>query len=218
MPLRVAVLASGRGSNLLALLKAIDAGELDAAVTLVVTDRPGAGCLEHARAHGVPAIVELPRQKGESREDYDGRLLEVLRAEAPDLVVLAGFMRILTPALVDAFAGRMVNVHPALLPSFKGAHGIRDTLAAGAPLAGCTTHFVTSDLDGGPMILQAAVPVLPDDDPASLAARVLRLEHRVLPRTVQLIAEGRVRLEGGRVRIDADAPDEHDALLSHGCA
>lgn len=221
VPLRVAVLASGRGSNLKALLKAIDKGLVDASVTLVITDRPGAGCLEHARDHGVPAVVELPRETDESRASYDARLLPVLAAEAPDLVVLAGFMRILTPVVLSPFAGRVVNIHPALLPSFKGAHGIRDTLAAGAPLAGCSTHFVTPDLDGGPLILQAALAVAPDDDQASLGARVLGLEHQILPRTVQLIAEGRVSIdsESGLVRIAPGAawtPTVADALYSHG--
>lgn len=220
MPLRVAVLASGRGSNLQALLRAIDGGRVDARVGLVLTDRPGAPCLEHARAHRVPAVVELPRERGESGAAYDVRLRDALAAERPELVVLAGFMRILGPAFLSAFAGRTVNIHPALLPSFKGAHGVRDALAAGAPLAGCTTHFVTADLDGGPMVLQAALAVAPDDDEASLAARVLRLEHQLLPRTVQLIAEDRVRVGAdGRVRIAAGPswePAVRDALYSHG--
>lgn len=219
MPLRVAVLASGRGSNLQALLQAIDDGRVDARVTLVLTDRPGAPCLEHARTHGIPAVVELPREAGEPRDAYDGRLRDTLLAESPDLVVLAGFMRILGPTVLSPFVGRVVNIHPALLPSFKGAHGIRDTLAAGAPLAGCTTHLVTDDLDGGPMILQAALRVSPDDTEESLAARVLALEHRLLPRTVQLIAEDRVRVEDGRVRVlpgPSWGPRGAGALYSHG--
>lgn len=193
--LRVAVLASGSGSNLQSLLAKSKQGLVDAKVTLVVTDRPGADCLDHARAAGVPAIVELPQLDGESREAYDARLIECLEAEAPDLIVLAGFMRILTPAFCDAFAGQIVNIHPSLLPKHKGAHGIRDTLAAGDAEAGCTTHWVTAELDGGPHILQARLAV-EDDDQASLAARVLKLEHWLLPRTVQLIAEGRVAADG----------------------
>lgn len=218
--LRVAVLASGRGSNLQALLRAIDDGRVDARVGIVLTDRSGAPCLEHARRHGVPALVELPREKGEARDAYDARLRDALSAESPDLVVLAGFMRILGPAVLSAFPSRVVNIHPALLPSFKGAHGIRDTLAAGAPLAGCTTHLVTGELDGGPMVLQAALAVAPDDTEETLAARVLRLEHQLLPRTVQLIAEDRVRVGGdGRVRIAPGPswePAVPDALYSHG--
>ncbi|MGB1585984.1 MAG: phosphoribosylglycinamide formyltransferase [Thermoplasmatota archaeon] len=194
--LRVAVLASGSGSNLQSILAKSKQGLLDATVSLVITDRPGAGCLDHARAAGVPAIVELPRLDGESRDAYDARLIECLAAEAPDLIVLAGFMRILSPSFCDAFAGQIINIHPALLPKHKGAHGIRDTLAAGDAEAGCTTHWVTAELDGGPHILQARLPVHADDTQASLAARVLRMEHWLLPRTIQLIAEGRVASDG----------------------
>lgn len=201
MTLRIAILASGRGSNMDAILAASADGRLDARVTLVVSDKPDAPALSKAQAAGVAATVALEPEPGESRADYDARLIEALQAEDPDLIVLAGFMRILTPAFCDAFTGRIINIHPALLPSFKGAHGIRDTLAGGASLAGCTTHFVTADLDGGPIILQAAVAIAADDDEDSLAARVLRLEHQLLPRTIQLIAEGRVEVDGGRVRI-----------------
>lgn len=199
--LRIAVLASGRGSNMDSLLQRSREGLVDADVGLVVTDRPCAPCVQKAKEAGVPAVVELPPEKGESREAYDRRLLDVLEAERPDLVVLAGFMRILTPSFCQALAGRILNIHPALLPAFRGAHGIRDTLRGGAKLAGCTTHLVTPELDDGPIVLQAALAVRPDDDEDSLAARVLRLEHQVLPRTVQLFAEDRVRVEDGTVRI-----------------
>lgn len=194
--LRIAVLASGSGSNLDSILQKSKDGLLDANVVLVVTDKPGAPCIAKARAAGVPATLELPRLDDESRDCYDARLIEALGAEAPDLVVLAGFMRILTPAFCTAFAGRIVNIHPALLPRHKGAHGIRDTLASGDSEAGCTTHFVTAQLDGGPTILQAALAVEPNDTVDTLAARVLRMEHWLLPRTIQLIAEGRVHPDG----------------------
>ncbi len=199
--LRLAVLASGRGSNLQALLDAIDAGWVDARVDLVICDRPAAPCLALARERGVPAVLELRSTPGQKRTDYDAQLLEVLQSESPDLVVLTGFMRILGPTLCEAFPNRMVNIHPALLPAFKGAHGIRDTLQAGARIAGCTTHFVTADLDGGPIILQAALAVGADDTKERLAARVLELEHQILPCTIQRIAEGRVTLNCGKVRI-----------------
>ncbi len=205
MTLRIAVLASGRGSNMVSLLDKISEGIVDAQVTLVVTDKPGAGCIEKARAADVPAWLELPKSPGESRDDYDARLIACLEAEEPDLVVLAGFMRILTPSFCEAFAGRIINIHPALLPSFKGAHGVKDTLAGGARLAGCTTHFVTADLDGGPIILQAALAVMEGETAEELAARVLVLEHQILPRTVQLIAEGRISIQDGRAHI-ADGP------------
>lgn len=194
--MRVAVLASGSGSNLQSILAKSKQGLIDAEVTLVVTDKPGAGCLQHARDARVPAIVELPRLEGESRDAYDERLIGALSTEAPDLIVLAGFMRILTPTFCDAFAGQIINIHPALLPKHKGAHGIRDTLAAGDEVAGCTTHWVTAELDGGATILQASLPVAEGDDQQSLAARVLRMEHWLLPRTIQLIAEGRVAADG----------------------
>jgi phosphoribosylglycinamide formyltransferase 1 len=208
MTLRITVLASGRGSNLEALLGAIRSGLVDAQVTLVVSDRPGAPCLEKARQAGVPATLELLPETGESRTLYEGRLLDVLRAEQPDLIVLAGFMRILSPDLVAAFPRRIINIHPALLPAFKGAHGIRDTLRGGAKLAGCTTHYVNAELDGGPIILQAALAIRPDDDEKRLAARVLRLEHQILPRTVQLIAEGRIRFADGHAQV-APGPSWH---------
>ncbi len=208
MGIRIAILASGRGSNMDSILEHCAAGRIDGAVTLVLSDKPGAPCLDKARAAGVAAVLELPKEDGEKRTAYDARLIDALQAEDPDLIVLAGFMRILTPAFCEAFAGRIVNIHPALLPSFKGAHGIRDTLAAGAKLAGCTTHFVTAELDGGPMILQAAIAVRPDDDVDSLAARVLRLEHQLLPRTVQLFAEGRLALDGSV----APGPSWRDAV------
>lgn len=197
MTRNVAVLASGRGSNMESLLRHIADGLVDARVVVVATDRPGAPCIDKAKAAGVPALAELPPEPGESRDAYDARLLDVVEKAGADLVVLAGFMRILTPTFVDALPERIINVHPALLPAFKGAHGIRDTLRGGAKLAGCTTHFVTSDLDAGPIILQAAIAVSPDDDEERLAARVLRLEHQLLPRTVQLLAGGRVAVRDG---------------------
>ncbi|HUR62758.1 MAG TPA: phosphoribosylglycinamide formyltransferase [Candidatus Thermoplasmatota archaeon] len=199
--LRVAVLASGKGSNLQALLTRIAAGDVDAKVVLVVSDRPDAGALDVARGGKVPALLALPPEPGEKRTSYDARLLEALQREHPDLVVLAGYMRIAGPALVRAFAGRIINIHPALLPDFRGLHAVRQALAAGVERAGCTTHIVTDDLDGGPLLLQAWLRVRPGEDESSLQQRILRLEHLVLPRTVQLFAEGRVRTEGGKASL-----------------
>jgi phosphoribosylglycinamide formyltransferase-1 len=193
--MKLAVLASGGGSNFTSILDKINAGMLDANVGLLICDKVDAGCLDTARARGI-THVSLPREPDESRDAYDARLSELLQKEAPDLIVLAGFMRILTPKFVDQFAGRIINIHPALLPKHKGANGVRDTLASGDNIAGATTHFVTSELDGGPTILQASVPVRPDDDLPALQARVLQMEHWLLPRTIQLIAEGRVGLDG----------------------
>jgi phosphoribosylglycinamide formyltransferase-1 len=199
--IRVAVLASGQGSNLQALLDHCRAGRLDATITLVASDKPDSGAVQRARRAGVPAVVELPALEGEKRLAYDERLLAVLLAERPDLVVLAGYMRIVGPSLVQAFAGRMVNLHPSLLPDFRGLGAVRQAIEAGVGRAGCTTHLVTDDLDGGPIVLQASLRVRPGEGEASLRSRILRLEHLVLPRTVQLFAEGRIRVEGGKARI-----------------
>lgn len=192
MTFRIAVLASGTGSNLDSLLEKSKSGLMGADVSFVLSDKPDAMCLQKAKDAGVPAVLALPSEDGESRADYDVRLIEAVDTESPDLIVLAGFMRILTPAFCDAFKGRIINIHPALLPKHKGAHGIRDTLAAGDDVAGCTTHFVTAELDGGPIILQASRPVFPDDTEETLATRVLEMEHRILPRTVDLIANRHV--------------------------
>jgi len=223
MTFRVAVLASGRGSNLDSLLEKSRSGLMAATVSLVLSDKQDAPCLQKAKDAGVPAVLALPREKGESRAAYDGRLTDALQTEDPDLIVLAGFMRILTPAFCDAFAGRIINIHPALLPKHKGAHGIRDTLAAGDTVAGCTTHVVTAELDGGPILLQASRPVLPGDDEETLAARVLELEHRILPRTVDLIARRHVliALDGEVAIADSGSwagrlPPIQDATFSPG--
>lgn len=196
MTLHVAVLASGNGSNLQALLDRIRSGHVQAKVTLVLSDRPDAVALERARKAKVPTVLALPPEPGEKRAAYDARLADVLRAERPDLVVLAGYMRIVGPAVLTAFPGRVVNVHPSLLPAFKGLDAVGQAHAAKVPETGCTTHLVTQDLDGGPILLQAGLKLHPGEDVDTLRRRVLRLEHLVLPRTVQLFAEGRVDPEG----------------------
>jgi len=196
-PLRVAVLASGRGSNLHSLLRHIAAGHVEARVTLVLSDKPDAGALALARKAGVPAVVALPVEPGEAAAAYDDRVLDALRGERPDLVVLAGYLRIVGSAILDAFPGRVVNIHPSLLPAFQGLKAVRKALRAGARVAGCTTHIVTADLDGGPILLQAAIAVRPGEEEAHLASRILQLEHLLLPRTVQLFAEGRIHVANG---------------------
>ncbi len=196
MTLRVAVLASGNGSNLQALLDRIASGHVHAKVVLVAGDKPEAPALERARRAKVPAVLALPPEPGEKRAAYDARLLDVLRAERPGLVVLAGYMRIVGKAITDAYAGRIVNIHPSLLPAFKGLDAVGQAHAAKAAEAGCSTHLVTSDLDGGPVLLQAGLKVRAGDDVEGLRKRILRLEHLLLPRTVQLFAEGRVAPDG----------------------
>jgi phosphoribosylglycinamide formyltransferase-1 len=196
MTLRVAILASGNGSNLQALLDRIKTGHVQAKVTLVASDKPDAQALARARKGGVPAVVALPPEPGEKAAAYDARLAEVLRSDRPDLVVLAGYMRIVGKAVLAAFPGRIVNIHPALLPAFKGLKAVQQALDAGVAEAGCTTHLVTADLDGGPLLVQAGLKVRPGEALETLQGRILALEHLVLPRTVQLFAEGRVDAAG----------------------
>lgn len=198
---RIAVLLSGRGSNFEALLAAASSAGYPGQVVVVGANRGDAKGLETARAAGI-ACFSLRHQDYLERGDFDAALIRALDAYAPDLVVLAGFMRILTPAFVEHYAGRLVNIHPSLLPAFTGLHTHERALAEGVRIHGCTVHFVTADLDHGPIIIQGAVPVLPEDDAQSLAARVLAVEHRIYPLAVRWFCEDRLRLEAGRVRVD----------------
>lgn len=190
----VVVLLSGRGSNLQALVEA------GIPVSGVISNVAGAGGLAIAAARGIPAQVIAHRDFA-SREAFDAALSQAIDRLAPKLVALAGFMRILTPGFAQRYAGRLVNIHPSLLPSFTGLDTHARALAAGVKLHGCTVHFVTAELDHGPIIAQAAVPVRGDDTPDSLAARVLREEHALYPRAVRWFLEGRLVLESGQVRV-----------------
>ncbi|MDF0644906.1 MAG: phosphoribosylglycinamide formyltransferase [Nitrospira sp.] len=208
-PLRIAVLASGRGSNLQAVIDAIEAGRIDATIVAVISNKQDAAALERARKHGLSDIFVDPKPfagRPDSREAYDQALLEVLRRHEVDLVLLAGYMKIVTSLLIEAYANRMMNIHPSLLPAFPGLDVQRKAIDWGCKLAGCTVHFVTEGVDEGPIILQAAVPVLDGDTPDTLAARILEQEHRIYPRAVELFAEGRLRVEGRRVFIDGGKP------------
>lgn len=187
-PLKLGVMASGDGSNLEALVNACRAGSLAATVELLVVNEPGCGALGRAERLGIPCRL-LDHRQQPSREALDGALVEAFRAVAADLVVMAGWMRIVTPRLIEAFPNRLLNLHPSLLPSFKGRDGIGDALAAGVTLAGCTAHLVVPEVDAGPILVQAAVPVLPDDDRERLHARIRVQEHRILPLAVRLAAE-----------------------------
>ena len=200
---RVAVLASGRGSDFQSLVDARDRGELDVDLAVLVCNVPGAAVLDRARRAGVPAVVVDHRPYGKDREAFERAVVKVLREHRVDLVVFAGFMRIVTKYLVSEFPNRIMNIHPSLLPAFPGAHAHRDVLAAGAKVSGCTIHFVDASVDGGPFILQKAVAVLEGDTEETLEARILEWEHRLLPLAVRLFAEGRLRVEGRTVRIDA---------------
>jgi phosphoribosylglycinamide formyltransferase-1 len=213
-PLRLAVLASGRGSNLQAILDAIARGVLDAEVVGVFSDRAKAGALERARSAGIAAESLRPADFA-SREAFDESLFSRAAAVHPDLIVCAGYMRLLGAAQVDAWSGRMINIHPSLLPAFKGLRTHEQALAAGATEHGASVHFVTCELDGGPVIAQARVPVLPRDDASALAARVLEREHPLLVATLTLFAQGRVALRGDGVHVDGRrlaAPLELDGL------
>jgi phosphoribosylglycinamide formyltransferase-1 len=207
----IVVLISGRGTNLQALLEAAATGHwedgLGARVAAVVSNRADAGGLEVARKFGVPRHV-LSHADFDSRESFDDALAQTIDGYAPALVVLAGFMRLLTPAFVRRYEGRLVNIHPSLLPLFPGLNTHRRALAAGVRVHGATVHFVSPDVDSGAIIAQAVVPVRPDDDEATLAARVLTEEHRLLPRAVKLVLEGRVRCEGERVVLDGVGANE----------
>jgi phosphoribosylglycinamide formyltransferase-1 len=199
------VLASGAGTNLQAILDAIAARQLDARVAVVVSNVSGAGALARARDAHVEAVV-IEHGDFAERTAFDAAVVAVLRSHGVELVVLAGFMRLVTDVLLDAFPWRIVNVHPALLPAFPGIHAQRQALEYGVPLTGCTVHFVDRGTDTGPVLAQAVVPVLDDDDEQSLKSRILTREHELLPRVLQWIAEGRVsveapRAEGGRARV-----------------
>lgn len=191
--LRLGVLVSGGGSNLQAILDAIAGGTLDAEVAVVLSNVATAQGLERARKAGVPAIA-LDHKAFPSRESFDAAVVDTLRAHEVSWVVLAGFMRVVTPVLLDAFPMRVVNIHPALLPAFPGVHAQRQALAYGVRVTGCTVHLVDAGTDTGPIIAQSAVPVLPDDTEASLTARILAEEHALFPRVLQWIAEDRIEL------------------------
>ena len=202
--IKIVVLASGRGTNLQAIIDACEQGEIDGRIIAVISDRQDAYALERARKHGIKDIFLNP--KGLKREEYNKKLLALLDSLSPDLIVLAGYMRILSPFIVEKYLGKIMNIHPALLPSFggKGYYGERvhrAVLEYGCKVSGCTVHFVDEKVDHGPIIVQRCVPVLENDTPETLAERVLIEEHKALVEAVKLFAEGRLRIEGRRVRI-----------------
>lgn len=200
-PLNVVALVSGRGSNLKAIAAQADAGALPIAITAVVSDRADAGALDWARERGIAVVVLSPREYAD-RSAYGRALGDIVAGIQPDLVVLAGFMRILSDEFVLRFLGRMLNIHPSLLPRFPGLHTHRRALEAGDAEHGASVHFVTPELDGGPVVLQARVPVLPGDDEDTLAARVLRQEHVIYPRVVSWFAQGRLAFRDGAAWLD----------------
>ena len=199
----IVILISGRGSNMEALIAARDAGNLPVNIVAVISNRPDAAGLETAARAGIVGHY-IDHKAFAGRKAFDAALAECIDGFAPDLVVLAGFMRILSEGFVRHYEGRLMNIHPSLLPSFPGLHTHQRALDEGVRIHGCTVHFVTPTLDHGPVIIQAAVPVLDNDDEASLAIRVLRQEHQVYPQAVRWFAEGKLTLDNGRVRLAAD--------------
>jgi phosphoribosylglycinamide formyltransferase-1 len=196
----IAVLASGRGSNFEAIARAVASGVIPAALAVLISDRAEAPALALARAHGVESVV-IEAREHPGREAHDKAILGALEERGVGLVCLAGYLRLLSPGFVRHFAGRLLNIHPSLLPAFPGLHAQRQALEYGVRVAGATVHFVDEGTDSGPIVLQAAVPVRGDDTEASLAARILLEEHRIYPEAVRLFAEGRIRLDGRRVHI-----------------
>lgn len=200
-PLRVVVLISGSGSNLQALMDAVQAGALPAEIVAVISNRRDAFGLERARRAGIASDAVLPADHG-SREAYENALAASIDRHAPGLVVLAGFMRVLSANFVRRYEGRILNIHPSLLPKYRGLSTHRRALDAGDAMHGASVHFVTAELDGGPVIVQAEIPVNRDDTEQSLALRVQNIEHVIYPQAVRLFAQGRVRMNAGRVELD----------------
>ncbi len=201
------VLVSGSGSNLQAIMDNIEAGLLDAKIKIIISNVPDAYALERAKKHGIPSMV-IPH-KGLKREEYDQRIVEALKAKDVELVILAGFMRIITPVLLRAFPMKVMNIHPALLPAFPGTHVWQMEVDSGVKFAGCTVHFVDEGTDTGPIIIQAVVPVYDDDTADTLNARILKQEHKIFSQAIQLYAEGRLEIKARRVLVKGfpKAPD-----------
>jgi phosphoribosylglycinamide formyltransferase 1 len=210
--MRIAVLASGHGSNLRAITSAMDAGTCAAEVAAVISDRSSAPALEFARSRGIATEV-VPLRRGDDREAWNASLADAVAHHGPALVVFAGFMRVVGRPMLDRFPGRIINVHPALLPSFPGIDGAQLALDAGVRISGCTVHVVDEGVDTGPILAQAAVPVLPDDDRDTLHQRIQAQEHRLLPRVVQWVATGALEL-GPPPRFGGAMTADDDALIS----
>ena len=209
---RVVAFISGGGSNMLALVKAAQASDFPAEIVAVFYDKADAGGLAKAEALGIPARAFL-RKDFASKDAHEAAILEALDALSPDLICLAGYMRLLSGTFINRYEGRILNIHPSLLPLFPGLHTHQRAIDAGMRIAGCTVHFVTEGMDEGPVIVQAAVPVLPGDTSDALAARVLTVEHRSYPLGLRLVAEGKVRMEGGVAVSDGDLPQIEGAHL-----
>jgi phosphoribosylglycinamide formyltransferase-1 len=212
--IRIGVLVSGHGSNLQAIFDNIEQGRLSAEIAVVISDQADAFALERAKKHGIPGVHVEAKGYKNRRDDYDALLVEELQRYNVELVVLAGFMRIITPTLLRAFPNRVLNIHPALLPSFPGLHVQKAALDHGVKFSGCTVHFVDEGMDTGPIIIQAVVPVLDNDTEDTLSARILKQEHVIYSRAIQLFAEGRLRIEGRRVLVKGGRTATDDFLVN----
>ncbi len=210
--LPLGVLISGSGTNLQAIMDAIEEKRLDAAIRVVISNREEAYGLVRARRRNIPTEI-VDHRKFSSREAYDRVVVDILKSNDAELVVLAGFTRLLSPVFVRAFSNRIMNIHPALLPAFPGLHVQKKALEYGVRFSGCTVHFVNEECDQGPIIIQAVVPVFPDDTEASLSARILKQEHLIYPRAVQLYSEGRLRVVGRTVLVDGSGKKEDQVLI-----
>jgi len=209
--LPIGVLVSGSGSNLQAIIDSIDRGRLNADIKAVISNVPDAYALTRARNHSLPTFV-IPHEKFQKREAFDEEVVHILNESGVELVVMAGFMRIITAVLLDAYPGRIVNIHPALLPSFRGMHAQRQAVDYGVKFSGCTVHIVDSGVDSGPIIIQAVVPVLESDTEETLSARILQEEHRIYPQAIQFFASERIHLKNRKVIISEGLCEEHTSL------
>lgn len=214
--IKIGILVSGSGSNLQSIIDNIEQGKLTASISVVVSNIEEAFALERARRHNIPAIA-INHRDFSTREDFEAELVAVLKSCQVDLVVLAGFMRVLSPYFIRSFPRRIINIHPALLPSFPGVHAQRQALDYGVKFTGCSVHFVDEGVDTGPIIIQAAVPVHDDDSESSLSERILREEHRILPEAINLYVSGSLIFTDGRLRINqsgkCDVPATHNPPL-----
>jgi phosphoribosylglycinamide formyltransferase-1 len=202
--IRLAVMASGRGSNLSAILEASSKKSINADVIIVISDKETAYALQIAEKNGIKTFFADPKQY-KTRQEHETQISKFIKDNNIDLIVLAGYMRVLTDYFVSQFKGKLINIHPSLLPSFKGGHAQKDAVEYGAKISGCTVHFVDEGVDSGPIITQTSVPILDDDTPETLSARIIKEEHKALPAVIQLFAENRLKIEGRKVKINPAA-------------
>ncbi len=198
--INLGVLVSGDGTNLQAIIDNIEAGRLDAKIKILISNNANAYAVERAKKHLIPTFI-IADSHFKTREDYDSHIVEILKSHSVDLVVLAGFMRLLTPVLIKSFPMRIINIHPALLPAFPGLHAQKKAVEYGVKFSGCTVHFVDEGVDTGPIIIQAVVPVDDDDTEEALSKKILKEEHRIYPQAIGLIAQGRIQIKGRKVII-----------------